>query len=115
MCPRAVGETERVRLRWLRFAADTFAFYMCYRCRSPYFGGKKECANMGGPPGAGAQGTLLPAAHLIPASSPTNHHGASRSGGAFNPKELVCGACSNTSGQTCQVHGEEYMEVGRIT
>ena len=60
MCPRAVGETERVRLRWLRFAADTFAFYMCYRCRSPYFGGKKECANMGGPPGAGAQGTSSP-------------------------------------------------------
>lgn len=69
-----------------KFAADTFAFYMCYRCRSPYFGGKKECANMGGPPGAGAQG------------------------GAFNPKELVCGACSNTSGQTCLIHGEEYME-----
>lgn len=65
---------------------------------------------MGGPPGAGAQGTsAIPARGRPPH---TNHHGASRSGGAFNPKELVCGACSNTSGQTCLIHGEEYMEVG---
>lgn len=42
--------------RWAkdRFGLDTFAFYMCFRCSSPYFGGKKECANLGGAPGAGA-------------------------------------------------------------
>ncbi len=30
-----------------RYAMDTFAYYLCYRCRSPYFGGKKECGAVG--------------------------------------------------------------------
>jgi len=24
-----------------KYAIDTFAFYLCYQCKSPYFGGKK--------------------------------------------------------------------------
>jgi hypothetical protein len=26
-----------------KYAVDTFAFYLCYQCKAPYFGGKKVC------------------------------------------------------------------------
>ena len=25
------------------YAIDRFAYYECFRCKKPYFGGKKEC------------------------------------------------------------------------
>jgi hypothetical protein len=26
-----------------KYAVDTFAFYLCFQCKAPYFGGKKVC------------------------------------------------------------------------
>lgn len=73
-----------------KYAVDTFAFYLCYQCKAPYFGGKKECGRMLGDGGGEGEGGPAP---------------------AFNPKELICGACSNTLGQAdCRVHGDAYME-----
>mgnify|MGYP006983471325 CR=1 FL=1 len=54
------------------FAMSIFSFYLCYKCKAPYFGGRRACGEMGGG---------------------GNH-------GEFNPKELICGACSNVDGTT---------------
>lgn len=29
----------------LQFALDSFAFYNCFKCKKPYFGGKRDCEN----------------------------------------------------------------------
>jgi hypothetical protein len=63
------------------FAMSKLAYYMCFKCAKPYFGGLKECAN-------GANADQLR---------------------EFNPADLVCGPCSGST-EKCDKHGTEYIE-----
>ena len=61
------------------------SYYMCFKCKSPYFGGLKECGN-----------------NL-------------ENGANFKEEDLVCGKCANKlldlGGKTdCAVHGQDYIE-----
>lgn len=54
------------------------SYYMCFKCKTPYFGGLKECGNN------------------------------MEADGAFKMEDLVCGKCANAAlgGKTnCQTHG----------
>ena len=62
---------------------NRLAFYECYKCSKPYFGGLRECGD------------------------------ALDAGGNYNEKELICGSCSggNFKGKTTwEEHGDEYIE-----
>jgi E3 ubiquitin-protein ligase MYCBP2 len=59
------------------------AYYMCFKCTKPYFGGMKDC--------------------LVNANEKV----------AFNPEELVCGVCvaESLGGEAnCKTHGNDYIE-----
>lgn len=57
-------------------------FYLCSKCKNPYFGGLKDC-----------------------------QAAAEQNAEAFNPEELICGACcANASGDNCSRHGTTYIE-----
>lgn len=65
------------------YAMDRLAFYQCYKCTRPYFGGLKECGD-----------------NL-------------EENGQFDKKELICGACSQgdfKGKQNWDVHGADYIE-----
>jgi hypothetical protein len=73
----------------LGFAMARFAYYECFRCKLPYFGGQAVCA---GGPGENEEGQ-------------------------FDPKLLVCGSCASGGtaaaggGETnCAVHGNDFIE-----
>jgi hypothetical protein len=72
----------------LGFAMARFAYYECFRCKLPYFGGQAVCA---GGPGENEEGQ-------------------------FDPKLLVCGSCASggaaaAGGETnCAVHGNDFIE-----
>ncbi len=60
------------------YAEDLFAYYECFKCKKPYYGGERVCGE---------------------------------AGGAFDPTELVCGACSPWSGDIdCPKHGKDFIE-----
>jgi len=63
------------------FIMEQFAYYLCFKCKQPYFGGTNQCA-------AGV-------------AQPNN----------FNPEELICGACSaGDCANVCNKHGKDYLE-----
>ena len=67
------------------YALDKLAYYPCFKCKQPYFGGRGRCE-------AGQE--QAPAA-----DGPREEYDASH---------LVCGGCSD-QGQECKKHGKEYM------
>ena len=73
----------------LEYALNRLSYYMCYKCKQPYFAGRRECGD--GPN--------------------QNNNNPDR---PYNPEDCVCGKCSNLSGvagvTNCKVHGKEYIE-----
>eukprot|EP00210_Caulerpa_lentillifera_P003297 g3148.t1 len=68
--------------RPLDFAMTKYLFYMCYSCKKPYYGGKRQC-----------------------------QAAAEANAGDYDPKELICGQCSIAAGgQECRIHGKTYIE-----
>eukprot|EP00753_Platysulcus_tardus_P008318 PLAT15892.1.p1 GENE.PLAT15892.1~~PLAT15892.1.p1 ORF type:complete len:615 (-),score=134.59 PLAT15892.1:135-1763(-) len=67
------------------YAMDKFAYYMCSRCESPYFGGQRRCEDAAR---EGADGKEIEKDHL------------------------VCGSCSapEVGASVCDVHGKDYIE-----
>eukprot|EP00362_Geleiidae_sp_MMETSP1317_P002486 CAMPEP_0201282632 /NCGR_PEP_ID=MMETSP1317-20130820/6205_1 /ASSEMBLY_ACC=CAM_ASM_000770 /TAXON_ID=187299 /ORGANISM="Undescribed Undescribed, Strain Undescribed" /LENGTH=139 /DNA_ID=CAMNT_0047595947 /DNA_START=119 /DNA_END=539 /DNA_ORIENTATION=- len=68
-----------------RYALARFSYYECYKCKKPYFGGKKECNNV--------QDQDKP----------------------YNPEELVCPVDSASSPDekhltNCPKHGGDFIE-----
>ena len=62
------------------YAEHTYAFFMCYECKKPYFGGAKECK---------AQ------------DDDSNN---------VDPKDLICNECQHIdSVDECKKHGPEYL------
>ncbi|XP_043928839.1 E3 ubiquitin-protein ligase MYCBP2 [Protopterus annectens] len=63
------------------YAMNRYAYYVCYKCRKAYFGGEARCD---------AEAGL---------------------GDEYDPKELICGACSDVSrAQMCPKHGTDFLE-----
>jgi len=68
----------------LEYAMHRFAYYPCFKCKKPYFGGMRAC---GAPAAVGADGS-------------------------FKREELVCGSCRpDAKGvSTCSTHGKEFVQ-----
>ena len=68
------------------YAMDLYAYYVCHKCHTPYFGGRRQCEEAAA---AGARGEE-----------------------AYNEAELVCGGCVLTEGggNGCAKHGKEFIE-----
>eukprot|EP00899_Mesostigma_viride_P018033 jgi/Mesvir1/26230/Mv02406-RA.1 len=75
------------------FAMNLFSYYLCFKCKRPFYGGKHECL-AAGPPNAGPR-------------APEDR------GDGYDPQELLCGGCSAVfSGLECTQpgHGTEFMD-----
>jgi hypothetical protein len=68
----------------LDLAMKRFSYYPCSRCDNVFFGGEPNCGEQ------------------------ADEEDSNRE--AFNPEELVCGACSSEGTTTCPTHGTEYVE-----
>jgi E3 ubiquitin-protein ligase MYCBP2 len=68
------------------YAMDKFAYYPCFKCKQPYFGGQRQCD------AAQAQAA--------------NGREAAED---FDASHLICGGCADV-GQECKVHGKEFIE-----
>ena len=70
------------------YAMDLFAYYECYTCKQPYFGGRRHCEEAAGGGGADEK--------------------------KWDPKELVCGGCVASdpanAAAGCPKHGKEFLE-----
>ena len=70
-----------------KYALARFAYYECFKCSTPYFGGKKECENQ-----------------------------RDMNMGDFKKEELVCTQCAAkdmkdaTGATNCKTHGTEFIE-----
>ncbi|KRY47660.1 E3 ubiquitin-protein ligase rpm-1 [Trichinella britovi] len=63
------------------FALDRYAYYLCYKCRRPYFGGLAQCQD--------DYGQLS----------------------GYDERELLCGACSDVQqAKVCPRHGTDFLE-----
>ena len=63
------------------YALDRYAYYLCFKCGEPYYGGEARCLD------------------AVVVSDD------------YDPSELVCGGCSNvTQAQICPKHGTDYLE-----
>jgi len=65
-----------------KYALDIFAYYPCYKCRVPYFGGRRAC-----------------------------EEAADDSDDKYNPKDLICPPCqSGNDLYKCKIHGRDFIE-----
>jgi len=72
-----------------QYVLDKLAWYLCDQCRKPYYGGEKACGD----------------------NNNNNNNNNNNQPANFNPKELICGACSGMLGKNvCKEHGDAYME-----
>ncbi|XP_063604995.1 E3 ubiquitin-protein ligase MYCBP2-like, partial [Penaeus indicus] len=63
------------------YAMDRYAYYVCFKCNKAYYGGEARCDVEAG------------------------------LGDEYDPRELVCGACSDVSrAQMCPKHGTDFLE-----
>eukprot|EP00249_Psilotum_nudum_P016899 c26043_g1_i1 orf=138-2213(+) len=70
------------------YALQLYQYYICSKCRNPFFGGRRDCG-----------------AHVGLQND--------RNENAHNPADLICGGCSAASGgkSICKKgHGKEYIE-----
>jgi len=65
----------------VNYAMHKFAYYVCFKCKSPYFGGYRSCDEEAG-----------------------------EEERKFDASELVCGGCSAAGSTTCSKHGSEAIE-----
>ena len=66
----------------MEYALAIYAYYECFKCKKPYFGGLKNCE--------------------------MNMEDDKKK---FDPSELICPACCPFTSETnCKTHGTEYIE-----
>lgn len=64
-----------------QFALDRLAYYSCYKCRKPYYGGMRRCEEAG-----------------------------MQKDEKYKKEHLICGACaSGPNTQACKIHGKQYI------
>ena len=66
----------------VQYALHKFAYYLCFRCHQPYFGGHRSCEVAAGE-GEAAK---------------------------YEESEMVCGGCSSLGKTVCEKHGAEAIE-----
>jgi len=67
------------------YAVAIYSFYMCFKCRKPYFGGLKSCEQM------------------VEEEKQVNAD--------FKPEELICPSCSDVDHvEKCKKHGTDFIE-----
>jgi hypothetical protein len=66
----------------VQYALHKFAYYLCFRCHQPYFGGHRSCEVAAGE-GEAAK---------------------------YDESEMVCGGCSSLGKTVCDKHGAEAIE-----
>jgi hypothetical protein len=88
--PRVTDTSSRFFDDALGLAMDTLAFYECFKCERPYFGGYKRCEN-----------AAMPAADAAGADADP-HEGR---------RDLVCGGCvPDTQKASCPAHGVDFVD-----
>ncbi len=76
-CARACALSENSG----KFGMEKFQYFMCAKCKRPYFGGMPSCQE------------------------------GERNDAGYNPNDLVCGGCSGTALATqCPKHGTDFIE-----
>lgn len=60
-----------------------YAYFECYKCKNPYFGGRKNCAEAMNEP---------------------------KDAGGFNAAELICSNCCEVPIENCPKHGNDFVE-----
>lgn len=82
--PRLSDPKDRFYNKLEEYALACLSYYMCFKCKKPYFGGLKSCDNV------------------------------NEGNNKFEESDLVCGKCaavSIVSGVTdCKLHGKDYIE-----
>eukprot|EP00825_Cyclidium_porcatum_P039779 TRINITY_DN4898_c0_g1_i1.p1 TRINITY_DN4898_c0_g1~~TRINITY_DN4898_c0_g1_i1.p1 ORF type:complete len:436 (-),score=56.00 TRINITY_DN4898_c0_g1_i1:71-1378(-) len=63
------------------YSLAIYAYYQCFKCKSPYFGGLKDCMR-----------------------------GLEDEKGNFKPEELVCAKCCEIPVDDCKKHGKDFIE-----
>lgn len=66
------------------YAMIIYAYFLCFKCKKPYFGGRKDCVAAMNEANAG--------------------------GGSFKPEELICANCCDIPIQNCPKHGKDFIE-----
>lgn len=107
------------------FAMERYAYYVCCKCNKAYYGGEARCD---ADARAAARSVAASASATVAAAAasssldenPLDSHAdpgsqlnplQAEADDAFDPNELVCGACSDVSrAQLCPIHGTEYLE-----
>ena len=68
----------------INYAQHIYAYFMCFECKNPYFGGMKACEEAG--------------------------RDQQDNGQEFNNKDLICGSCtSGNNKEKCKLHGTNYI------
>lgn len=87
--PKLTDPNSRWYGKKLEYALMRLSYYMCYKCKQPYFAGRRECGD--GP--------------NVDNNNPNRQ---------YDPKDCICGKCSNLSGVAgitdCKKHGKEFIE-----
>ena len=65
------------------YAMAIYAYFQCFKCKKPYFGGRKNCAD-----------AMNEAANQ----------------GSYDPKELICPNCCEVPIENCPKHGKDFIE-----
>jgi E3 ubiquitin-protein ligase MYCBP2 len=85
--PRLNNPSDPYYNKPLEFGLHKIAYFMCFKCKKPYYAGLRDCA--GGP-----------------ADNEQNQNKPSD----FDPTHLICGGCVDLSGVAgvtdCKVHGK---------
>ena len=89
--PRLANPSDPYYGKTLEYAMHKISYYLCSKCKNPYFAGLRDCR--GGP------------------GNDDNNQNANQQ---YEKNDLVCGGCVNLNGvagiSNCQVHGKDYVE-----
>ncbi len=87
--PKLTNPNSKWYGKKLEYALNRLSYYMCFKCKEPYFAGRRECGD--GP--------------NVDNNNPNRQ---------YDPKDCICGKCSNLSGVAgiteCKKHGKEFIE-----
>ena len=78
--PRLKDPKDKYFNKLEEFGMTRISYYMCFKCRNPYFGGLKACENM----------------------NEINEK--------YDEKDLMCGSCSMIGVEQCKKHGKDFIE-----
>jgi len=95
--PRLSNKDDPFYGKPLEFAMHKIAYYMCYKCKKPYFAGLVDC---GGGPGDNA-------------NNGNDNNNGNNANNELNPEQWICSGCADLSGiageTNCLKHGKVLL------